>query len=155
MLLERADRARNGSGPGLLGADLGGDGSAVSALHVPPGERFVSMDGQEVFRRATRALVASCAAALDDAGASPDSIDLFVPHQANPRIIEATARRLGLADGAGGGQRRPVRQHVGGVGAHRAGRGGRGWALTDGTRVLLSGVGAGMAWATVYLRWGT
>lgn len=148
-------RSDPGTGPGLLGADLGGDGTAVSALHVPPGERFVAMDGQEVYRRATRALVASCSNALDAAGArAPDDVDLFVPHQANARIIDATARRLGIAaasvvvDVDRYGNTSAASVPIALADATDDGR------LHDGTRVLLAGIGAGMAWASLFLRWG-
>ncbi len=143
------------AGPGLLGADLGGDGTALTALHVPPGEAYVSMDGQEVYRRATRALVASCSSALRAAGATgPDDVDLFVPHQANARIIEATARRLRIppervvVDVDRYGNTSAASVPIALADADADGR------LTDGSRVLLAGIGAGMAWASLYLRWG-
>jgi 3-oxoacyl-[acyl-carrier-protein] synthase-3 len=145
-----------GNGPGLLGADLGGDGNALTALYVPPGEAYVSMDGQEVFRRATRALVTSCSSALDAAGAKgPDDVDLFVPHQANARIIDATARRLHIppervvidVDRYGNTSAASVP-----IALAEADDDGR---LKDGSRVLLAGIGAGMAWASLYVRWGT
>ncbi len=160
VLLGAADPGDHGGGlanggPGLLAADLGGDGSAISAVHVPAGQRYVVMDGQEVFRRATRAMVSSCSNVLDRAGASgPADVDLFVPHQANARIIEATSRRLGIplervvinVDRYGNTSAASVPMAL--ADAAEDGR------LADGGRVLLAGVGAGMAWASAYLRWG-
>jgi 3-oxoacyl-[acyl-carrier-protein] synthase-3 len=138
----------------MLSVDLGGDGSGVPYLQVPPGERFLRMDGQEVFRRATRGMVGSCSAALERAGVDPDDIALFVPHQANVRIIDATAARLGIPS-------ERVMVNIGRYGntsaasvpialaeAADAGR------LHDGDLVLTCGIGAGMAWATLVLRWG-
>jgi 3-oxoacyl-[acyl-carrier-protein] synthase-3 len=145
----------SGEGPGLLGADLGGDGGALSALHVPHGERYVSMDGQEVYRRATRALVTSCSAAMSAASASgPDDVDLFVPHQANARIIEAAARRLHIpaervvVNVARYGNTSAASVPIALAEAADEGR------LPDGSRVLLAGIGAGMAWASLFVRWG-
>ncbi|HEY4378267.1 MAG TPA: 3-oxoacyl-[acyl-carrier-protein] synthase III C-terminal domain-containing protein, partial [Acidimicrobiales bacterium] len=80
-------------------------------------------------------------------------VDLYVPHQANARIITAAAHRLGIS------HERTVTslEHVGNTSAASiplalatAQADGR---LTDGTRVLLTGIGAGLAWATLYLRW--
>lgn len=145
-----------GDGPGLLGADLGGDGAARTALYVPPGEAYLSMDGQEVYRRATRALVTSCAKAMRAGGArGPADVDLFVPHQANVRIIDAATRRLHIpaervminVDRYGNTSAASVP-----IALAEASDEGR---LRDGGRVLLAGIGAGMAWASLYLRWGT
>jgi 3-oxoacyl-[acyl-carrier-protein] synthase-3 len=138
---------------GVLGSDVGGDPDGFEILHVPAGARYLTMDGPELFRRATRALASSGAAALERAGAGPADVDLYVPHQANARIISSAAQRLGIA---------PERTVVslGDVGntsaasvplalaaARDDGR------LVDGTRALLTGVGAGLAWASLYLRW--
>ena len=79
----------------------------------PTARRYVHMDGREVFRRATRGMVESCAAALARAGATADDVDLFVPHQANLRIIEAAAGRLGLPTDRVVRRHRPLRQHLG------------------------------------------
>src|SRR5690606_35590768 len=87
-----------GSTPGILASDLGGAPSALGVIETPIGGQFIEMDGQELFRRATRAIVGSAKAALDRAGATPADVDLFVPHQANARIIAAAANRLGLTD---------------------------------------------------------
>ena len=98
-------------GPGLLAWDLGCDGSASGLLGIPAGgsrrpatpatiaagEQFIKMQGQEVFRRAVRAVVDSVKAALAQVGMTGDDIDWFVPHQANARIIEAAASRLGIS----------------------------------------------------------
>ncbi|MDQ3575692.1 MAG: beta-ketoacyl-ACP synthase 3, partial [Actinomycetota bacterium] len=81
---------------GLLSWDLGSDGSLVSLLEVPPGERWLRMEGKEVFRRAVRVVVESSSAALAKAGLRPEDVDLFVPHQANIRIIDAVGSRLGI-----------------------------------------------------------
>jgi 3-oxoacyl-[acyl-carrier-protein] synthase-3 len=159
----------NGEGAGLLAWDLGCDGSAASLLAVPAGGsrmptteetlagglHFLKMEGQEVFRRAVRAIVESSAATLRQAGVEASDVDLFVPHQANVRIIDAAASRLGIP---------PERTFVnidryGNTSAAsiplalaEAADSGR---LQSGQLVLISGFGAGMAWASALLRWGT
>jgi 3-oxoacyl-[acyl-carrier-protein] synthase-3 len=139
---------------GLQSWDLGCDGSASGILAIPAGHRFIHMDGQEVFRRAVRAVIASANNALRAAGCTAADVDLFVPHQANVRIINLAAQRLGI---------RPARTMVnvdrfGNTSAASvplalaeavdAGR------VHDGDLLLLSGFGAGMAWASAVLRWG-
>src|SRR5690606_38469700 len=85
-------------GPGrLLGFDLGSDGTLRHILHAPVGGT-IEMDGPEVFRRAVRVMVDSAERALADAGVGVDDLALFVPHQANVRIIDAAARRLGIPE---------------------------------------------------------
>lgn len=155
LVLAAADEPDDPTGPGLLSVRLDGDGHGVGFLEVPPGERYMHMDGYEVYRRATRGVVASCRAVLDEAGATADDIDLFVPHQANARIIEAVTSRLGLAPervvinldryGNTSGGSVPIA-------LTEAAADGR---IPDGGLVLISGVGAGMAWASTLLRWGS
>lgn len=151
----------------LLGWDLGCDGTAASLLEIPAGgsrrptsaetvagnEHVLRMEGREVFRRAVRAVVSSSERALARAGFEAHDIDVFVPHQANRRIIEAAAERLGLPS-----DRTVVNiDRFGNTSAAsiplalaEAADDGR---LTDGDVVLLSGFGAGMAWASAVIRW--
>ena len=112
------------------------------------------MDGREVFRRAVRAVVASAQAAMEGAGIAAADVDLFVPHQANTRIIEAAASRLGIPeertmlniDRYGNTSAASVPLAL--AEAADAGR------LHHGDLVLLSGFGAGMTWASALVRWG-
>ena len=139
---------------GLLAWDLGCDGSASGILAVPPGERYLRMEGQEVFRRAVRAVISSAEKALQRAGCTAADLDLFVPHQANARIIALAAERLGVpsartmvnVDRYGNTSAASVPLAL--AEAADAGR------LHEGDVVLLSGFGAGMAWASAVLRWG-
>jgi 3-oxoacyl-[acyl-carrier-protein] synthase-3 len=139
---------------GLLSWDLGCDGSAAGILQIPAGERYVRMEGQEVFRRAVRAVTTSATAALARAGCTAADIDLFVPHQANARIIALAAEHLGIAE-----ERTMVNvDRYGNTSAAsiplalaEAADASR---LHDGDLVLLSGFGAGMTWASAVLRWG-
>ena len=115
----------------------------------------MTMDGREVFRRAVRAVVDSVPPARSTAPASVrDDVALFVPHQANARIIDAAAERHRLPpdrtvvniDRYGNTSAASVPIAL--AEAADAGR------INDGDLVLLSGFGAGMTWATALLRWG-
>jgi 3-oxoacyl-[acyl-carrier-protein] synthase-3 len=137
----------------LLAWDAGTDGSLRSLLEIPAGERWVRMDGGEVFRRAVRIICDSATATLDRAGLAPSDVDLFVPHQANARIIEAARVRLGLppdrvavnVDRWGNTSAASIAIAV--AEAASAGR------IGPGDNVLVSGFGAGMTWASALLRW--
>jgi 3-oxoacyl-[acyl-carrier-protein] synthase-3 len=111
------------------------------------------MEGQEVFRRAVRAIVDSAAGTLQQAGVNPDDIALFIPHQANVRIIASAAGRLGIPldrtfvniDRYGNTSAASIPLAL--AEAAEAGR------IGPGDLVLLSGFGAGMSWASALLRW--
>jgi 3-oxoacyl-[acyl-carrier-protein] synthase-3 len=155
-------------GPGLLAWDLGCDGSAAHLLAlkaggsrmptshetVDAGHHFLRMEGQEVFRRAIRAIVDSAAGTLAQAGVTPDQVALFIPHQANTRIIDAAANRLGILPGR-------TFKNIDRYGNTSAAsiplalaEAADGGHLHPGDLVLLSGFGAGMSWASALLRWG-
>lgn len=74
----------------------GGSRSPSSMETTRRGEHFIRMEGRETYRYATRTLAASALSAIEKAGWSPDEVDLFIPHQANARIIEAVAKGLKL-----------------------------------------------------------
>jgi 3-oxoacyl-[acyl-carrier-protein] synthase-3 len=74
----------------------GGSKSPPSTETARRGEHFIRMEGRETYRYATRTLAASALAAIDKAGWAAHDVDLFIPHQANVRIIEAVAKGLGL-----------------------------------------------------------
>lgn len=138
---------------GLLGWDAGTDGSLRELLEVPLGGQYIHMDGAEVFRRAVRIVVESAVAACDRAGVAPADVDLFVPHQANVRIIDAARGRLGIAEERTvvnidrWGNTSAASIPIALAEADAAGR------LHPGDHVLLSGFGAGMTWASALLRW--
>ncbi|HEX2040121.1 MAG TPA: beta-ketoacyl-ACP synthase III [Acidimicrobiales bacterium] len=139
---------------GLLSWHVGCDGAAADLLQIPPEAGFLQMDGPEVFRRAVRVVVESAAAALARAGLAAEDVGLFVPHQANIRIIQAAAERLGIPMervvvnieryGNTSAASIPIALHE----AVTAGR------LSAGDVVLMSGFGAGMTYASATLRWG-
>jgi 3-oxoacyl-[acyl-carrier-protein] synthase-3 len=139
--------------PLLLAHDLGLDGSLTSILCCDKGG-YIYMEGREVFRKAVRATVESAERVLKQADVSAEDIALFVPHQANIRIIDAMGQRLGID---------PTRyaiclDHTGntsaascGIALAEAADAGR---LKDGDLILFSGFGAGMTWASAVVRWG-
>jgi 3-oxoacyl-[acyl-carrier-protein] synthase-3 len=137
----------------LLAIAAGGSARPASAETLAAGEHFLRMDGREVFRRAVRAVTDSVLRTLDQAGCTPADVDLFVPHQANARIIDAVVARVGLApetavqtvDRHGNTSAASVPLAFGEVAD--AGR------LRDGTLVLTTGFGAGLTVGTSLLRW--
>jgi 3-oxoacyl-[acyl-carrier-protein] synthase-3 len=155
-------------GPGLIAWDLGCDGSATALLEIRAGgsrlpasaetlangDHYLRMAGQEVFRRAVRIVVESAGAALERAGVGIDDVTWFAPHQANLRIIESAAGRLGIPmdrtlvniDRYGNTSAASIPLVL--AEASDDGR------LADGDLVLLSGFGAGLTWASALLRWG-
>jgi 3-oxoacyl-[acyl-carrier-protein] synthase-3 len=146
---------------GFLGFELGADGAGGQSLWLPGSgsrifddpDRHVKMNGREVFKFATRILVQSAEDLLAKCGVTIDEVDLYVPHQANVRIIDHATRKLGvpsdrvvvnvdrygntssgsiplaLADGAADGRLRP------------------------GGLVLMTGMGAGLTWGSALIRW--
>ena len=80
----------------MIWLPAGGSTSPPSAETVARGEHKIRMEGRETYRFATRTLASTALAAVDKAGWKPADVDLFVPHQANIRIIEAVAKGLGL-----------------------------------------------------------
>lgn len=91
-----------GDGPGILASRLHADGAHKEMLFVDGGPATTGtvgklrMKGREVFRHAVVNLSEVLAEVLDDAGIAADQLDWVVPHQANSRILDATARKLGL-----------------------------------------------------------
>jgi 3-oxoacyl-[acyl-carrier-protein] synthase-3 len=155
-------------GPGLLAFDLGCDGSLAGLLEVRAGGsrqpttaetldqglQYLQMHGPEVFRRAVRVVVDSANATLARADVASSSVDWFVPHQANARIIDAAAQRLGIP-----AERTIVNiDHYGNTSAAsiplalaEAADAGR---IHPDDLVLFSGFGAGMTWGSALVRWG-
>lgn len=151
---------------GLLSSQLGVDGGAAKHLCVPrfgtagswtdfdPHDATIFMDGQEVFRRAVTKMADASLAVVSEAGWSLDDIDMLIPHQANLRIIDATARRLRLDDA-----KVFVNVHAYGntsaatipVALTEALEGGR---IEPGGRIVFAAFGGGLTWAAGAIRWG-
>jgi 3-oxoacyl-[acyl-carrier-protein] synthase III len=157
VMLERVDDG------GFLGFELGADGGGGANLWLPGSgsrrfddpDKYVKMNGREVFKFATRVMVSSAEAILEECGKGVDEIDLYVPHQANVRIIDHAGRKLGI----------PQEKIV--VNVDRYGNTSSGsipLALADaadqgrlepGTLVLLTGMGAGLTWGSALIEWTT
>jgi 3-oxoacyl-[acyl-carrier-protein] synthase-3 len=148
------DLGCDGSATGLLGIPTGGSRRPATPETIAAGEQFIKMQGQEVFRRAVRAVVDSVKVALGRAGLTGADVDWFVPHQANARIIEAAAARLRIPaertivniDRYGNTSAASIPLAL----AEAADEG----RIGDGDIVLISGFGAGMTWGSAVLRWG-
>jgi 3-oxoacyl-[acyl-carrier-protein] synthase-3 len=74
----------------------GGSRSPASGQTLARGEHYIRMEGRETYRYATKTMATTALKAIERAGWKPDQIDLFIPHQANVRIIESVAKGLGL-----------------------------------------------------------
>ena len=147
--------------PGILSARLHADGSQAGILCTAGrvdggsvvGDPFLRMDGQAVFKTAVGVLESSAREVLSDAGLGVEAIDWLIPHQANVRILSATARKLGLAEnkvvstvdihGNTSAASVPLALDL----AVRDGRIKRGQCL------VLQGVGGGFTWGSVLLRY--
>jgi 3-oxoacyl-[acyl-carrier-protein] synthase III len=84
--------------PGIGPVAWGSDGDQAGAIEIPHGKSTITMVGQSVYRWATTKLTDTLFEAMEPAGVGPEDIDVFAPHQANLRIIEAMHKRLGFPD---------------------------------------------------------
>ncbi|MGD0312505.1 MAG: beta-ketoacyl-ACP synthase III [Acidimicrobiales bacterium] len=146
VVMERSDADRDD-----VWADLGSDGSLRDALYADHGG-FMVMRGSEVFKNAVRFCSESVQRLTDEAGVPVDQVDLFVPHQANQRIIEAVIRRLGIPEDRcvsivrDTGNTSAASIPLALTAAVGSGR------LGPGAIVVMAGFGAGMAWGSVLIR---
>jgi 3-oxoacyl-[acyl-carrier-protein] synthase-3 len=149
-----------GDAPGVLAHRLHARGEYEHILRTAgqvahgqaQGHPFLTMDGQAVFKLAVEVLESSAREVLADASMSPEQIDWLVPHQANIRILQFTARRLGLPfdrvvttvdrHGNTSAASVPLAFDV----ARREGR------IQPGQTILLQGVGGGFTWGAVLLK---
>lgn len=161
VVLERVDEG------GFLGFELGADGGGGQHLALPAGgsrlpttadtvaerRHFVTMNGREVFKFATRVMVSSAEALLAECNETMDDVDVYVPHQANVRIIDHATKKLGVP-----GEKTVVNvEHYGNTSS-----GSIPLALADGSDdgriepgklVLMTGMGAGLTWGSALIRW--
>jgi 3-oxoacyl-[acyl-carrier-protein] synthase-3 len=155
VVLERVDDG------GFIGFELGADGGGGEHLWLPGSgsrrfddpDKAIKMNGREVFKFATRVMVSSAEAILDECGLTVEDVDVYVPHQANVRIIDHAARKLGF----------PEEKVV--VNVDRYGNTSSGsipLALADaaadgrlkpGKLVLMTGMGAGLTWGSALITW--
>jgi 3-oxoacyl-[acyl-carrier-protein] synthase-3 len=143
----------DGSGARFICIEVGGSKYPFGAEHSAGKKEKITMAGAETFRFAVNAMGDACLSVLEKAGMTADQVDLFVPHQANLRIIEKAAERIGLP-------REKVFLNVqkygntsaGSVplGLYEAEMEGR---LKPGMIVLTVGFGAGLVWGANLIRW--
>jgi 3-oxoacyl-[acyl-carrier-protein] synthase-3 len=146
---------------GFIGFELGADGGGGEHLwHPGSGSRtfenpdaLLKMNGREVFKFATRIMVYSAQQVLAECGKTVDDIDVYIPHQANKRIIDYAADKLGV----------PSEKTV--VNVERFGNTSSGsiplaledaraeGRLRDGALILMTGMGAGLTWGSALLEW--
>jgi 3-oxoacyl-[acyl-carrier-protein] synthase III len=152
---------------GFQGFELGADGSRGPDLCIPAGgsrmpataenlaqeAQFIQMNGREVYRFATRVMVSSARELIERCGLELDDVDLYVPHQANKRIIDHAAKDLGLPedkvvlniDRYGNTSSASIP-----LALAEAADDGR---LVDRSVVLMTAVGAGLTWGSVVMTW--
>ncbi|WP_395540170.1 beta-ketoacyl-ACP synthase III [Neotabrizicola sp. sgz301269] len=158
LILEAAEGTGTTADRGILSVDLNSDGRHRDILYVDGGVStgktgHLRMEGREVFRHAVEKLAQTAHAALEKAGLSGEDVDWIVPHQANIRIIEATAKRMQVPmdrvvvtvqdHGNTSAASIPLALSVG-----RA----RG-QIKQGDLVVTEAIGGGLAWGSVVLRW--
>lgn len=155
VVVEATDDAKRG----ILSTHLHSDGRYRDMLHTSGGVAstgtagFIQMQGREVFKYAVEALASVVDEALEATGYKPEDIDLLVPHQANLRIIEGTAKKLGMSmdkviitlDKHGNTSAASIP-----LALHEAVAGGR---VNDGDLLLIEAMGGGFTWGSLLVRW--
>lgn len=158
VILQAEDGTGDTSDRGILSVDLNSDGRHKDILYVDGGVSthttgHLKMQGKEVFRHAVEKLAATAHTALKKVGISTDQVDWIVPHQANSRIIKATATKMGLPmdkvimtvqdHGNTSAASIPLALSVG------VARG----QIKQGDLLVTEAIGGGLAWGSVVLRW--
>ncbi len=158
LVLEGVELTGTSADRGILSTDLHSDGQFKDLLYVDGGVStgttgVLRMEGREVFRHAVEKLAETAHAALDKAGLTAEDVDWIVPHQANIRIIEATAKRMQVAmdrvvvtvqdHGNTSAASIPLALSVG------VARG----QIKPGDLLVTEAIGGGLAWGSVVIRW--
>ncbi len=159
LVLEAAEAAGTIADRGVLAASLRSDGSHKEKLYVDGGPSttgtvgHLRMEGREVFKHAVGMITDVIEATFSQAGITADDLDWFVPHQANKRIIDASAKKLGIAEekvvitvdkhGNTSAASVPLALSI----AAADGR------IKRGDLVLLEAMGGGFTWGAVLVRW--
>lgn len=159
LVLEAEDADGTNADRGILSADLNSDGSYRDMLYVDGGVSTTGtsgklrMQGNALFRQAVEKLTSTAEAALSKAGLTDDDVNWIVPHQANIRIIQGTAKKLGVPmdrvvvtlqdHGNTSAASIPLALSVG------VERG----QIKEGDLLVTEAIGGGLAWGSVVLRW--
>ncbi|MFY9211448.1 MAG: beta-ketoacyl-ACP synthase III [Aestuariivita sp.] len=158
LVLEAQEGNGTSDDRGILATDLNSDGRYKDLLYVDGGVStqstgFLRMQGNQVFRHAVEKLASTAQTALEKAGLSAADIDWIVPHQANIRIIQRTAKKLGLSmdkvvvtvEDHGNTSAASIPLALS-VGKERG-------QIKRGDLVVTEAIGGGLAWGAVVLRW--
>ena len=158
LVLEGVEQPGTATDRGILATDLHSDGQFKDLLYVDGGVStgttgHLRMQGREVFRHAVEKLAETAHASLEKAGLTADDVDWIVPHQANIRIIEGTAKRMQIAmdrvvvtvqdHGNTSAASIPLALSVG------RDRG----QIKQGDLLVTEAIGGGLAWGSVIIRW--
>ncbi|MEO0765562.1 MAG: beta-ketoacyl-ACP synthase III [Pseudomonadota bacterium] len=158
IVLEAQDGAGTPEDRGILSTDLNSDGRLRDLLYVDGGvstgtSGYLRMQGNQVFRHAVEKLAATANTAMDRAGVTAQDVDWIVPHQANIRIIQGTAKKMGVGmdrvvvtvqdHGNTSAASIPLALSV----ARANGQ------INAGDLVVTEAIGGGLAWGAVVLRW--
>ncbi|WP_146345222.1 beta-ketoacyl-ACP synthase III [Falsiphaeobacter marinintestinus] len=158
LVLEANEIGENDADRGILAVDLNSDGRYQDLLYVDGGVStqttgFLRMQGNQVFRHAVEKLAKTAETALESAGFGPSDVDWIVPHQANIRIIQGTAKKMGLSmekvvvtvqdHGNTSAASIPLALSVGKA---------RG-QIKSGDLIVTEAIGGGLAWGAVVIRW--
>jgi 3-oxoacyl-[acyl-carrier-protein] synthase-3 len=164
--------------PGVLATTMGSDGAGAGLLTIKAGSRnrqngarhknngknghgaapnedyYLRMNGPQIFRWATQMMAKAAEKVITSSGLTPSQIDLFIPHQANARILETTARRIGLpmekvfSNLKEYGNTSAASIPIALCEAIQSGR------VKVGDNLVLASFGAGLSWAALAMRWG-
>ena len=158
LLLEAADGTGANTDRGILSTDLNSDGQYKDLLYVDGGVStqntgMLRMEGKEIYRHAVEKLAQTAEAALEKAGLGADDVTWVVPHQANIRIIQSTAKKLGVEmervivtvqdHGNTSAASIPLALSVGVQNGQ----------IKQGDVVVTEAIGGGLAWGSVVIRW--
>ena len=158
LLLEAQEGTDTPADRGILSTDLNSDGRYRDLLYVDGGTStgtsgYLRMQGNQVFRHAVEKLASTATTAMERAGITAEDVDWIVPHQANIRIIQGTAKKLGL----------PMEQVVVTVQDHgntsaasiplALSVGQKRGQIKTGDMIVTEAIGGGLAWGAVVLRW--
>ena len=158
LILEAEEGAGDSGDRGILSTDLNSDGTHRDLLYVDGGvstgtSGYLRMQGNQVFRHAVGKLAATATTAMERANVTTDDVDWIVPHQANIRIIQGTAKKMGVPmenvivtvqdHGNTSAASIPLAMSVGAQNGQ----------IKKGDLLVTEAIGGGLAWGAVVLRW--
>jgi 3-oxoacyl-[acyl-carrier-protein] synthase-3 len=158
LILEAQEGAGDAADRGILSTDLNSDGTYRDLLYVDGGistgtSGYLRMQGNQVFRHAVAKLAATATTAMERANVTTEDVDWIVPHQANIRIIQGTAKKMGIPmenvivtvqdHGNTSAASIPLALSVGAANGQ----------IKQGDLLVTEAIGGGLAWGAVVLRW--